>query len=462
MPKAIQEMCERRTALSQEIESILGTDEAPRQEPLTAEDRAKLDALETEDADLAKNIDQHKQDEDRRKRQAARKHALATTSAGVRTEHLTPGHDEPAFRGVPKFKGAHRYKRLRAFTGPDGPDEAFLCGQFFLAKFGPDEGIRHRARKWCQEHDVDLLAMSTTDDMKGGALVPEIFEARVIDLVEEYGRFRANAMIWPMTSDTAVVPRRTGGLTVYSPGENQETTASDLGWDSVRLTARTFSVLAKYSAELGEDSIINIMDRLALEAARAFAKKEDECGFLGDGTSTYFHLSGLITECAAATATVYTALAGNTAFSTLDLADFEAMMGQLPEYAEGQAKWYLSRPAWAASMLRLIDAGGGNTRTDLEGKATPMFLGYPVVITQVMNKVLTAQASTNGLCYFGDLAMAATVGDRRGVSVKASEHRYIELGQIGVYVSERLDINVHDVGDTSSAGAMVMLATPAE
>jgi HK97 family phage major capsid protein len=267
-------------------------------------------------------------------------------------------------------------------------------------------------------------------------------------------------MVTPMTGDTKNVPRRTGGLTAYFVDENPSSgiTESDKNWDNVKLVARTIATLTRYSLQLSEDAIISIGDDLASEVAFAFAKKEDECLFLGDGTSTYGGIYGVP---AVAAGSVVTATTGNTAFSTLDLADFEAMVGKLPQYAEGNAKWFISKAGWAASMLRLIDAGGGNTWRDLaDGKRELSFLGYPVVISQVMNSTLSAQVNATNVALFGDMRMAATFGNRRGVSVFPSEHRYMEFNQIGFRGMERFDINFHERGDASNAGAMISLTLP--
>ena len=183
---------------------------------------------------------------------------------------------------------------------------------------------------------------------------------------------------------------------------------------------------------------------------------------MGDGTSTYGGISGLITECTTATATIVTALTANTAFGTLDLVDFEAMIGKLPAYPGIRPVWYIHKAGYAASMMRLIDAAGGNTISTLEtGPNMASFLGYPVQFVNVMNSTLTAQTSVKGACYFGDIAMATTLGDRRGVSVDVTTDRYFEYDQIGIKGTERFDINAHDVGDTSNAGAVIMLAFPA-
>jgi HK97 family phage major capsid protein len=88
-----------------------------------------------------------------------------------------------------------------------------------------------------------------------------------------------------------------------------------------------------------------------------------------------------------------------------------------------------------------------------------MFMGYPVVFTQKLNSTLTAQTSTKILA-FGDLRAAATLGNRRGLGVKISDHRYLEYDQIGILGTERFDIAVHEQGTASVAGAILVMATP--
>jgi HK97 family phage major capsid protein len=47
------------------------------------------------------------------------------------------------------------------------------------------------------------------------------------------------------------------------------------------------------STEIAEDAVIAIADWLVGEIAYAFASKEDDCGFNGDGTSTYGGMRGI-------------------------------------------------------------------------------------------------------------------------------------------------------------------------
>lgn len=343
----------------------------------------------------------------------------------------------------------------------EGKERAYKAGRFLAAAlYG-----RKDSAEWCNQHGMAIRnAMETGSNTLGGFLVPTEFSQAIIDLRETYGVFRQNVRVVQMTSDVQSIPRRLAGVTAYAVGDNTEITASDKTWANVEVVAKKWGALVKYSSELAEDAFISLADDLASEIAYAFARKEDDCGFIGDGTSTYHGVTGVVPKANDGNhaGTLYTAATGNTAFSTLDVADFQGMMGQLPQYAAGMAKWYVSRVGYYQSMERLMAASGGVTMTELSsGLRVPLFLGYPVVFSQVMNSTTTAQVSTAGLALFGDLNLAATMGERRGFTLSVSDDRYFELDQIGIKGTARFGINVHDLGDASTAGPLIVLKTPA-
>lgn len=351
----------------------------------------------------------------------------------------------------------YRYGKLRAFVGPRAEERAYIAGQFWSATL-----FRNKASAdWCKQHGINTnfqASLEESTDSAGGFLVPTEIEQAIIDLRQEYGVFRQKARVVPMLRDTKSQPVRASGLTAYFVDEGSEITASDKAWTNASLTARKLGALCRYSNEIAEDAIVSIGDDLTREIAYAFAVKEDACGFLGDGTSTYGHMTGV--KNALAAGSIVTALTGNTAFSTLDLVDFESMIGLLPMFPGINPEWYISQAGYAASMMRLMDAAGGNTIEMLAGGTRRAFLGYPVNITQTMNSTLTAQTSATGLCYFGDLAMAAILGSRKGMTIAISGDRYFEYDQLGIRGISRFDINVHSRGTASLPGAIVGLSAP--
>jgi len=263
-----------------------------------------------------------------------------------------------------------------------------------------------------------------------------------------------------MARDTLVIPRRTGGLTAYFTSENPSSaiTESDAAWDNVSLTAKKLATLTRMSSEIAEDAVINMADWLAREIAYAFAVKEDDCGFNGDGTSTYGGITGVRTKIIDGnhTAGAKDAASGNDTFAEITATDLATVMGALPKYALRNAKFYCSQPAFSLVFERLVAAAGGNTVDTLAGSVQPRYLGYPIVISQSM-PTSTGDLSNVAMLLFGDLRLAATMGVRRDVTVALSTDRYFDTDQIGIRGTERFDINVHDLGDTSTAGPIVAL-----
>lgn len=436
---------------------------------LTEDETAEIDRINGCGNPTAKEykpgtIDKLKSELQRAENIEARQAELsATRAASIKPQHgdgdSNPEGEEGTRAARVKVPAQARYHHagLKAFKGRDAEAEAYLAGQFLLATIGRSEN----AQKWCKDHGVDTRfrgALKESDNSLGGYLVPIEMERSIITLREERGVLRREAMVVPMASDTLHMPRRASGVTAYWTGERTEITDSNPTLDNVELTVKKLAALVRMSSEVNEDTVISLTDFVTQEMAYAFADKEDLAGFNGDATSAYGGIVGI--KNALLAGSEYEALTGNTAFSTLDLADFESMIGKLPMYALQNAKWYVSRAGWAASMQRLLDAAGGNTNANLAGGSGPQFLGFPVVWVQVMNSTLTAQTSVEGACYFGDLRQGVKVGVRRGMSIATSTDRYFETDEIGIKATQRIDIVVSERGTASAPGSIIGLKFP--
>jgi HK97 family phage major capsid protein len=351
---------------------------------------------------------------------------------------------------------------IKSFTGTvqEKQFKAYAFGNF--CKYLYSSGTDQQSAKWLVNSGIMGKDLSGVDLSRGGAFVPDVLAADIIRLVETYGTARRRARVWPMSSDRQLIPRRVSGVSGYWVAENAAITKSNVGTDLVELTAKKLASLTAVPTELFEDAIISIGDLLATEIAQTFAEEEDDALFNGTGASTYGGHYGLMvkTDDGTHTAGVLTAATANTAFSTLDLADFHQCVGKLPIYARSGAAWYISGPGYSDSMERLAYAAGGNTVQTIEGESRLSFLGYPVELNQKLNATLTAQVNTV-LLGFGNLALSTTFGDRRTVRVSTSEHRYFDQDQIAVRGTERIHINNHDLGDNTNAGPFVVLQTPA-
>lgn len=385
-----------------------------------------------------------------------------------------PGIDNKGQKFIQEEKRIARlpmYTSLKNFKDrahSDAPEvRAYRFAQWFVAtivksmfRTGEEPALVQKAVKYCKDFNILVKAQSEGTNTAGGYLVPLEFSRDIIDLREMYGVFRRFAKVVPMMSDQKLVPRRRSGLTVYNPGEGSAITESQKGWDMVTLAAKKFAVLALYSSELDEDSMINIGDDLAGEISYAFSNKEDECGFNGDGTSTYFGITGArkklqnlsatvgdIAGLVVATGTGYASSWGATV-----LTDFNAVIGKLPQFAETpRAGWFCHKAYWATVMQKLALAAGGVTASEIrEGSRTPTFLGYPVNIAQVLPK---SPAVSQIPVLLGDLYLASTFGDRRAVTLAYSTDYKFAEDQLAIRGIQRVDINVHDVGNADGTAA---------
>lgn len=347
-------------------------------------------------------------------------------------------------------------------------DQAYTAGMWFKATLLGDQV----ALDWCKSRGVPITkAQSEGVDSAGGFLVPEELLASIIVLREQFGVFRQECRVIPMGRDTLNWPRRTGGLTAYFTNENTAITESEAAWDNVNLTAKKLAVLTRMSSEIDEDAVISIADWLVEEIAYAFASKEDDCGFSGDGTSTYGGIRGLsaIFQDGSHTAGQYQV--SSATLTSLVVKDFLGVMGLLPQYAlkGGGVKWYMSQQMFLSAAGTVLASGAGNKIEDLQagiraGASTntdllnPMLLGFPVRFAQKLP--ITTPGSGKPMFYFGDLSKAAAIGERRGVTIARSTERYFDSDQIGLRGTERFDINCHDLGDTSNAGPLVAAKSP--
>ncbi len=360
---------------------------------------------------------------------------------------------------------ARRTGMLKAFTLKPGETNeerdmrAYRAGLWARANLFGDE----RARDKCLTLGI-RNAMSTTSNPDGGFLVPDEMSQAIIDLREQYGVFRRNCRVWPMGSDTLLIPRRAGGVTVGPLAENPSSgpSSSTPTFNMVQLVAKKCGGLSILSSEIAEDAVIDIADWIASEWAYAFALFEDQCGFLGDGTSAYLGIRGLgnlLTEANVATyaGAVTVATATHNLFTEIDVTDLAKLMAACPQYAKMNAKFYCSSVCNELVFGRLKASAGGNNVQTLQGSIGENYLGYPIVISQVLPAGAATDYDAVPMLYFGDLAKAASMGDRRQVRVFPSQHRYMELDQIGILATERFDIVCHDLGDGTTPGPIVAL-----
>jgi len=352
---------------------------------------------------------------------------------------------------VAPWDNAKMHKGLKNFTSKQ---KAFEFGSWVLGALG-----HRKSAEFCKNNGLEIRTKAHLEGTNslGGFLVPEPLEAELITLREQYGVFRRNARVWGMTADTLRIPKRSAGLTAYFVGEANAVTESTQTFDSINLVAKKLGVLSTVSTELLEDSVISIADDLAGEIAYAFAQKEDDCGFNGDGTSTYGGIVGLSTALSDATYQISDGAA--TALSGVTLAEINAAFAKLPNWAyqRNGVKVYCHKSVYHNVFERLAMAAGGVTAAEIASGTQPRFFGYPVEFAQVMPSAPSGGGAT--FAYIGDLSQGCYFGDRRSTSIAFSDSALnaFEQDERVVRGTQRFDIVCANVGSSSAAGAMVKL-----
>lgn len=366
--------------------------------------------------------------------------------------------------GLTPARARRRVQNFKDTRELSGAEQAYQFGRFVLASVANHAP----SQRFCREHGIDLisdldptvnLASSEGVNTDGGFLVPEQFSQTLIDLREQFGVFAMYARREPMATDTKMIPRRTGGITAYFVDEGGTITDSTPTYDRVRLTAKKLAALTYISSEVDEDSVISMGDRAVEEIAYAFATTEDDCGFNGDGTSTYGGMVGVRTAFTNLSGTIANIaglqVASGNAYSEITLNDFHFTKAKLPAYALARGgadvAWYCSKAFWESVMERLLLAAGGVTMAEVAtGAVVPRFLGYPVRIAQKMPQV---EGNSQVCCLFGWLAGGVAYGLRRADTIAASAHYRFNTDQLAIRGTTRFHVLCHDVGNASATAA---------
>ena len=193
------------------------------------------------------------------------------------------------------------------------------------------------------------------------------------------------------------------------------------------------------------------------EVGYAFAAKEDDCGFNGDGTSTYSGIRGLGTMLTGTKGAV-AAAAGHNTFLTIDSTDIANLIAGVLASAIPGSAFYTSAIGYAQTFCRLAGVSGGLTATKrTDGTIDASFLGFPVRFSGKLPNVSTTLA-TKPMLYFGNLQMSSVLVERQQQTIMAiSRDRAMDTEQVLVRGVQRCDIINHSVGDANNVGPVAAL-----
>lgn len=262
------ELLKQRASLYEQMKAIVdGADTEKRS--LTAEETGSYDALDTQINELDQ---QRKRYEDMDKREADLKDLQERGGPPIVSADQTPAGDERSRLEI----------ELREFLGtPDEPPSRRAV------KVAPDAPITYTqaraiAREWKQR---DLTKGTAT---AGGHTVGTGFYAQLIDhLIDVSGVLQAGPTVLVTDKgDSIPIPRTTAHSTAES--EKAEATAiaeSDPAFNQLVLGAYKYPVALQISYELLEDTYVDLLGYIAMQAGRAVGNAFGTRLVTGTGTS---------------------------------------------------------------------------------------------------------------------------------------------------------------------------------
>lgn len=362
--------------------------------------------------------------------------------------------------------------KLQAFSGIRNglsPEQrAFRAGNWVIATMASalptsvPTALAARCIQFCADH---MLFPHDSSGFQG--FVPEEFDADMIVLRERYGVARNIMQIVPMSSDTKRQMKWVDGMAAQFVGPLGSTANDEPQVVPVNLVAKKIRCAGVFSADLEADSVADIGDIFMNEMSRAFAIREDQAAFNGDGSDNgnYGGING-INNYLINTGTKGCPDATGTTWAAITYADIMNLFALLPSYAEeaGNVEIVCHKAFYFNVLLPLTTSLGGADRSDVENMPGYMFNGVPVRFAQVMPSVTPASSSvTQVAMLLGDFRMAGMFGDRRSMQFKFTDQATVggvntwDEDQIGVKATERIDVNWHDLGDSTTAGSVVGL-----
>lgn len=269
-------------------------------------------------------------------------------------------------------------------------------------------------------------ALQVGTDGEGGYLVPDEFEATLVQALEEENIFRQLAKVITTSSGDRKIPVVATKGTASWVDEEGQIPESDDSFGQVAIGAYKLGTMIKVSEELLNDSVFNLEQYIAREFARRIGSKEEEAFFIGDGTGKptgIFNATG--------GANVGLTAASSTAITVDEVLDlFYALKSPYRKNAT-----FLMNDATIKAIRKLKDNNGQYLWQPSITAGTPdTILNRPIKTSAYVPTLATGAKAIA----FGDFSYY-WVADRQGRAFKRLNELYAATGQVGFMATQRVD-----------------------
>ena len=264
--------------------------------------------------------------------------------------------------------------------------------------------------------------LSIGTDNEGGYLVPDEYEQRLIDALQEQNFFRQLATVITTSSGDRNIPVVSSHGEAAWMDESGLYTESDDSFGLISLGAYKLGTAIKVSDELLNDSVFDLEGYIATEFTRRIGAKEEEAFLVGDGTKKP---TGVFVSAQNSVTTSGTSI-------TFD--DVMDLYHSLRVPYRKNAVWLLNDTTVKA--LRKVKDGNGNYiwQPSVQAGEPDTILNRPYYTSSFVPDL----AAGNKVMAFGDFSYY-WIADRQGRSFKRLNELYAANGQVGFLASQRVD-----------------------
>jgi len=269
-------------------------------------------------------------------------------------------------------------------------------------------------------------ALQVGTDSEGGYLVPDEFEATLIQALEEENIFRQLAKVITTSSGDKKIPVVASKGTASWVEEEGNIIDSDDAFGQVSIGAFKLATMIKVSEELLNDSVFNLESYIAKEFARRIGAKEEEAFFIGDGSGKP---TGIFNSTGGASLGITGASASAITFDeVIDL--FYSL--KLP-YRKNAI--FTMNDATVKAIRKLKDGNGQYIwQPSISAGQPDTILNKPVMTSAYVPNIAAAAK----VIAFGDFGYY-WVADRQGRSFQRLNELYAANGQVGFRATQRVD-----------------------
>lgn len=271
----------------------------------------------------------------------------------------------------------------------------------------PDEQKERVAKFIIDVMINDKASLVEGTDSRGGYYVPEVWETEVQALARLSSVAIRDCRIWPMSTDTTLIPKENGAVSVDWANEGSANSESEPTVAQITLTAHRLGAYSESSTELVEDSFVDILSWLTELFAEAQGQAIDAQVFETGGTFT----SSLPGNAGAT-------ISGSGGYSATTYTDFSNAITQMEAIRRIGAKYYFDKSM--LHIVRTMKDGSNSLIWQLPNANKPGTI-YEYPYEEVPSMTDSPSAADTGF-FFGNLKKAYALGRRRGMTMKVNPY----------------------------------------